>query len=311
VSVPWFTEADIKDLLTLTDVLEPLEAVLGREVDEQAINIPKAMATWEPASSAHALGGVDLVDQLAAFKTWVNTPKGAKAILTLFDGENGEVLAVMEAAYLGSLRTASVSGVATRWMAAEDAAELAIIGSGRQALRQVEAVVAVRPIRKIRVWSPTAEHRAEFAGQVRETTGRDTVAAPTLAAATKDAPIVTLVTRAREPFLTDQFLAPGTHMNAVGSVLPPNAEFDPALLAGADLVVVDNVENARRSSRELREFYGEDMSKVQTLGSLIASNHTRDPDTRLSVFKGLGMGLADLAAAAAVARKAGLGRNTR
>jgi alanine dehydrogenase len=311
VSVPWFTEADIKDLLTLTDVLEPLEAVLGREVDEQAINIPKAMATWDPASSAHTLGGVDLVDQLAAFKTWVNTPKGAKAILTLFDSENGEVLAVMEAAYLGSLRTASVSGVATRWMAAEDAAELAIIGSGRQALRQVEAIVAVRPIRKIRVWSPTAEHRAEFAGQVRETTGLETVAAPTLAAATKDAPIVTLVTRAREPFLTDQFLAPGTHMNAVGSVLPPNAEFDPALLAGADLVVVDNVENARRSSRELREFYGEDMSKVQTLGSLIASNHTRDPDTRLSVFKGLGMGLADLAAAAAVARKAGLGRNTR
>lgn len=310
MSTPWFSEADIKELVTLQDVLESLEVVLGREVDEQAINVPKAMALWDPASSAHALGGVDLVDQLTAFKTWVNTPQGAKAILTLFDSKNADVLAVMEAGHLGSLRTAAISGVATRWMSDKDADELAIVGSGRQALRQVEAVAAVRSLRKIRVWSPTADHRAEFAEQVQEATGIDTVATPTLREATKDAPIVTLITRAREPFLTADHLAPGTHLNAVGSVLPANAEFDPDLLSGADLVVVDNIENARRSSRELREFYGDDMAKMRTVGSLIADEHTRNPQTRLTVFKGLGMGLSDLAAAAVVARKASLERTT-
>jgi len=142
-------------------------------------------------------------------------------------------------------------------MADPAADELAVIGSGRQALRQVQAVAAVRPLRRIRVWSPTPENREDFAVQVQETTGMETVAAQSLDEATRGAPVVTLVTRAREPFLRREHLAPGAHLNAVGALLPANAEFEPALLADADLVVVDSVENARRSSkRDARHLLG-------------------------------------------------------
>lgn len=305
----WFTEDDIKGFVSLTEVIDALETVLGREVESQAINIPKAMATWDRASSGHALGGVDRIDRLLAFKTWVNTPLGAKAVLTLFDSDNADVLAVMEAAYLGSLRTAAISGLATKWMADPSADELAVIGSGRQALSQIKAVAAVRELRNIRVWSPTQKHREEFAQQVQEATNIVTTARSTLEDTVGGVPIVTLITRASEPFLRREHLAPGAHLNAVGSVLPAKAEFEPSLLADADLVAVDNLENARRSSRELREFYGDDLTGVTTLGTLVAEKYHRPAGTVLTVFKGLGMGLSDLAAASVVARNAGLQGN--
>ena len=115
--------------------------------------------------------------------------------------------------------------------------------------------------------------------------------------------IVTLVTRAREPFFRPADLPARAHLNAVGAILPANAEFDPSLLDDVALTVVDNLENARRSSRELREHYGDDWSAVHTLGEVVTGKVERSSaDGRPTVFKGLGMGLADLAAVTAFLR---------
>ncbi|MEU1997985.1 ornithine cyclodeaminase family protein [Nocardia gamkensis] len=297
MNVPWITDQQVRENISIVQAIEAVSRSLAREVQGNARDIPKTMTTWGPASSAHALGAYDAGAQLVAFKTWVNTPAGASALVTLFDALAGRATAVLEAGALGTLRTAAVSGLATQLMSAPEASEMALIGSGRQALRQVEAVCAVRPIRRVRVWSRSEEGRIRLADAVRSDLGIDAVATTTLAEAVDRAPIVTLITRAVEPFLHRGLLSPGAHLNAVGAILPSNAEFEPELLSDSDLTVVDSITNAQRSSRELIEYYGQDWSAVSTLGDLLTAPIQRPPQPRLTVFKGLGMGLADLAVA--------------
>jgi alanine dehydrogenase len=299
-AIPFITEREVAEQVSLTDVIDSVGRVVEAEARGAAMNIPKTMATWGPASSAHALGAQDSDNKLVVFKTWVNTPRGASAVLTLFDSDTGAALAVIEAGTLGALRTAAIAGLATRLMSDPEADEMAIIGTGRQASRQVAAVAAVRPIKRVRVWSPREDSRERFAREVREGLEIEAQAESSLAAAVDGAPVVTLITRASEPFLGCGLLSEGAHLNAVGAILPRNAEFDPALLARADLAVVDNMENARRSSREFNAFYGDDWSRVVTLGDLVTGEIVRPESPRLTIFKGLGMGLSDLAAAAII-----------
>ncbi|ROS44403.1 ornithine cyclodeaminase family protein [Amycolatopsis thermoflava] len=294
-----WTDADAAGL-RLPQVIESLERVLTHEAAGTAWNLDKTMATWpagDGRGSAHALGAVDHESGLAVFKTWVNTPAGASALMTIFSAADGALLGVAEAGVAGALRTAAVSGLATRWLADPAADELAILGAGRQALRQVEAVAAVRPLRRVRVWNRTAAKAAELAGQVRDRLGLDAVTAASVPEATAGAPIVTLITRAAEPFLRPAHLASGAHLNAVGAILPSHAEFHHELLDDTDLTVVDSEPNARRGSRELREHYGDDWSAVRTLAEVVTGKAARPDRPHRTVFKGMGMGLSDLAVA--------------
>ncbi len=297
---------DIPDIDTIIDMPEAIDAVARlvlREFDGQAQNIPKTVATWPPASSAHALGAIDQVDGLVAFKVWINTPQGAAAILNLFDITTGSHVVSMEAGALGMYRTAAIAGLATRVMSDEGADDLALLGTGRQAFHQVLAVHAVRPLRRLRVWSPTENHREAFARRVQDDLGIAAEAASTVEEALAGAPLVTTICRASEPFVRADMLAPGAHVNAMGAILPQAAEIDASVLDGADVIAVDNVANAEANSRELREFVDGDWSSVVTLGSLLAVGDGSVRGKGFSVFKGMGMGLSDLAVAAIIAKK--------
>ncbi|SNS82590.1 ornithine cyclodeaminase family protein [Rhodococcoides kyotonense] len=267
-----------------------------------AHSIPKTMAQFDTASTAHSLGAVDTAQQIVAFKSWVNTPNGASALLSLFDAVDGRTLAVMSAGALGMLRTACTAALATDILADPAASELAIVGTGRQAFHQVAAIHDVRPLELVRVWSPTEESRTAFADLVGSTLGIRTEIADTARNAVTGAPIVTTITRATEPFLDGEWLARGAHLNAVGAILPTSAELLPSVLPLSDLTVVDDIDNATRASRELKEHFGNDLSSVPSLGEVIDRDVTRPDDPRLTVYKGLGSGLTDLAVAALVAR---------
>ncbi len=297
-------EAEVAAALRLPQVIDSLEQVLTHEAAGTAWNLDKTMATWpagDARGSAHALGAVDRHDELAVFKTWVNTPLGATALMTIFSTVDGSARGLAEAGVAGALRTAAASGLATRWLADPDATELAVLGAGRQALRQVEAVAAVRPLRRVRVWNRTAAKAEALAAQIRDRLGLDAVVASSVPEATEEAPIVTLITRAADPFLRPEHLARGAHLNAVGAILPTHAEFHHELLDGAGLVVVDSEPNARRGSRELREHYGpapeDEWSAVHPLADVVTGKVTRPDPARPTVFKGMGMGLSDLAVA--------------
>jgi len=299
----YLSEQDVVSVLDMPRAIDALQDTLAAQGRGEARNLPKSLATWGDGSSMHALGSVMTASGYAGFKTWVHTKAGGGSVFSLFDAHAGTLLAIIEARALGMLRTAAISGVATRTLAPPEARTAALVGTGPQALTQLAALAAVRELRSVRVYSPTPEKRRAFVERVASRYAFEVVAADSLAQALDGAEIVTLVTRAAEPFVSAADLASCRHLNAVGAILPAKAEFAQDVFERADAVVVDDLENARRGSRELRERYGADGAPWQGVGvlsELLAAGATRPADARLTIFKGMGMGLSDLAMARVV-----------
>lgn len=302
----WIAEADVAALVDMPEAVQALEAGLRAEARGEALNMTKTHVAWDGAT-LHALGAVFPAAGFAGTKTWAHTPRGATPLLLLYDAGTGELRAVVEAFVLGQLRTGAASGVATRWLAAEDADELAIVGTGKQALAQVAGVAAVRRLRRVRVFGRDLERRTRFVESVRAELGLAAEARASVAEAVKDASIVTTVTRANEPFLSSAMVGPGTHVNAVGSITPAGAEVESDLLARCGRVVADSVAQAQKLSRELISRFGPDPAAwtgVRSLAEVVAARAPRRPDEDVTLFKSLGMGISDLALGLEVYRRA-------
>jgi ornithine cyclodeaminase len=295
----WLTEAQVADLVDINDAMAALRVGFVEEADGIARTVDKALGTWE-GGAMHALGSMMPNEHLAGFKTWAHTPGGATAVYALFDMRNGRLLAVLEAATLGQIRTSAVSGLGADLLAAPQLDEMAIIGTGTQALTQVAAVAAVRALRRLRVFSRRPEPRAAFVEQARKAFGIEVIDSPSLESAVEGVPLVTLITRSIEPFLDAAMLAPGALVIAAGAILPAQAECHRDVLEGSGLFVVDSLGNAQRGSRELRDHLGEaseNWGDVKTLGAILRDGVARPGGDAFTFFKPMGSGLSDLAVA--------------
>jgi len=311
----WITESEVVSLMDLGDAISALETGLLAEAHGEAHNMVKTHATWGSGSTLHAIGATFPKAGFVGTKTWAHTEGGATPLLILFDSETGALKAIIEAFALGQMRTGSASGVATRWLAAEGADDFAIIGTGKQAMAQVAAVLAVRPIKRIRVFGRNEERRSQFAARVGKEFGVGVVSARSAAEAVKDASIITIVTRATEPVISADMIVRGAHINAIGAIVPSRAEVASNTLARCTQIVVDSVPQAQKLSRELMDFFGspdrEDWKRVRPLSALVAARQPRDPNDDITLFKSLGMGISDLALGIELYRNAieqGLGR---
>ena len=159
---------------------------------------------------------------------------------------------------------------------------MALIGTGRQAMMQVASVAAVRPLKRLRVFSPSPDKRRAFVEQAREAFAFEVEECAGAAQARAGAEIAMLVTRAKEPFVHAGMLAHGAHVNAVGAILPANAEFGQDVFDRARAVVVDSLAGVQSNSRELIDRFGAPDSSgwtaVQTLSDVIAGR-MRPPAT--------------------------------
>lgn len=310
----WLTEQDVVSLVSLNEAMDALVRGLKLDGEGKAQNLQKALGTWGDGSSMHALGSVFNDAGYCGFKTWVNTKRGANAVFILFDSNDGSILAIIEAGALGQLRTAGISGVATRYMARDDADDMALVGTGRQAMMQVAAVAAARPLRRLRVFSRSLESCRSFVTKARQQFAFDVQVSDTLEKAADGADIVTLVTRAEEPFFDGTLLARGSHLNAVGAILRQRAEFFPDVFERASLLVCDYLPNLKAASREFIEYFEEgpgSWDEVIPLSRIVAEGQRRPADADITVFKAMGMGISDLSVAMTVferARERGIGR---
>ena len=305
----WIAEADVVQLMDLKEAIAALEGALRAEARGEAQNMTKTLLQYGK-NNLHAIGGK--LDKRVGTKTWTHTQGGTCPLLLLWGAEDGSLVAVIEAFALGNLRTGGISGVAADWMARQDARVMAIVGTGKQALAQVGTMLAVRPIERLQVHSPRKESREAFAVKVREELGVEAVACASVAEACKGAQIVTLVTRAAQPFLTAGMLDKGAHLNAVGAIAPDREEFAQDVFSRATLVAVDNLSGVQQLSREFTTQYASSgWDKVVPLSRLIASARRRSGADDVSLFKAMGMGISDLALGAELAKRArerGMGR---
>ena len=302
----WLTEADVVSLINLSGVIEALERALRLEHEGKAKNMYKAQTVWKTGST-NVTGAQFLGDGFSGAKVWTNVGGSSEPLTILHGADDGHVRAIIESIALGTMRTAALAGVATKWLAALGADDMALVGSGKQSITPVAAVHAVRPLKRLRVWSPRAESRAQFVALARTKFKFEIVDAPTLEDCVKDAPIVSTVTRAKEPFLFLRHLAPGAHLNAVGAIIPEFAEIAPEVVAAADRIVVDNLEQVRENSRELQSHLGADPKRWQNvlpLAAVVAEGKGRPAGAKLTLFKFMGVGLGDVAAGVEIYRRA-------
>lgn len=240
-----------------------------------------------------------------------NTARGKDAhqgSVMLFSAETGELLALMNASAITAIRTAAVSGVATRLLAREDAAELAIIGSGVQARSHLAAMACVRPIRRVRVAGRKLEHTQKFAAEMASRFTFPIEPVESVEAAVRGADMIVTATTAVEPILRREWLAPGTHLNVVGSSIPTTREVDTATMAAASLFV-DRRESTLNEAGDylfaMREgAIGPEHIRAEIGEVLTATKPGRTGPDEITLFKSLGLAVEDLAAAEYVYRQA-------
>lgn len=225
-------------------------------------------------------------------------------VVLLFDAQFGALLAIADASSITALRTSAVSGLATKYLAREDASTLAILGAGVLALPHIEAVCAVRPIRRVRVWSRsgTAEGgRAQMlAARARTALGLDMELCDSAEATVADADVVCTVTSSRTPVLQGRWLAPGTHVNAVGASMKDARELDTEAIAKARLFA-DRRESVLAESGDflipLAEGAITPGHLIAELGELVnGTTAGRSTAEQITVFKSLGLAVEDVAA---------------
>jgi ornithine cyclodeaminase/alanine dehydrogenase-like protein (mu-crystallin family) len=266
------------------------------------LRIPDSPNTFAlmPAYSASlgAIGAKLITVYPGNHGTGLDSHQGA---VLLFDGENGRLLAVMDAASITAIRTAAVSGVATRQLARRDTSTLAILGSGVQARTHLEAMFAVRSFEKVFVWSRNKENARTFVSSAASTENVEFEAVADAKAAVKDADVVCTVTASREPVLRGSWLRPGVHVNAVGASIPTARELDTDAVRRSK-VFVDRRESALSEAGEIlipiqeaaitADHISGDIGEV-----LIGSHRGRENDAEITIFKSLGLAIEDLASA--------------
>jgi len=226
----------------------------------------------------------------------------------LFSGASGELLALLNASAITAIRTGAVSAVATQLLAREDAGELAIVGAGVQARSHLAAIACVRPIRRVRVASRVAEHARAFAADQGPQYRFPIEPAASAEAAVRGAEIIVTATTAAEPIIQRDWIAPGAHINAVGSSIPTTRELDTATIAAARLFV-DRRESTLNEAGDylfaMREgAIGPDHIRAELGELLLGTQAGRTSPDEITLFKSLGLAVEDLAAAEYVYRKA-------
>lgn len=226
----------------------------------------------------------------------------------IFDGTNGEPLAIVNASAITAIRTAAVSGLATKLLACEDASDLAIIGAGVQARTHLAAMSCVRQLKRIRVAARRLESAQRFAEQMQPDCAVKIEAVETTEAAVRGADIVVTATTSREPVLKREWISPGAHINAVGTYSFNAREIDTATMAAASLFV-DRRESALNEAGDYLiaakdGAIGPEHIRAELDQLVTAAHPGRSSQDEITLFKSLGLAIEDLAAAAYVFGKA-------
>jgi ornithine cyclodeaminase len=305
MSVRILDEHDVRRLLPMDECIEAMAGTLASLARGEVHN-PLRFVVRPPGQSslmglmpAHRGGSSPLYALKAVAIFPGNSARGLdshQGFVALFDGETGETRALLNAGAITAVRTAAVSGVATRLLAREDAKTLAILGAGIQARSHLEAMRAVRDFDRIVVWSRTP---GRIEGVEEASSAED---------ALRDADVVVTATSAAEPILERRWLKRGAHINAVGSSIPTTRELDTETMRDAALFV-DRRESTINEAGDFlfaqREgAIGPEHIRAEIGELLIGVGEGRRPDDELTVFKSLGLAVEDLAAAEHVARRA-------
>jgi len=312
----FLTEADVQALLPMERALECVEASMQAEAAGRTANRARERIIL-PQCSLHYMAAALLNNQWLGMKIYTVAHGDLRFIVLLFDAQSGRLLALMQADHLGRLRTGAASGVATKYMARRGASRVGMIGTGRQARTQLEAVAKVRNLATARVFGQDENRCREFCREMSAQLGLAVEPAASAEEAVRFGEIVITATAARQPVVLGSWLEPGTHVNAIGANMADRRELDDAVLARAAVIAVDSREQARIEAGDLIQGLpvgqvGRGWDRVLELHAIVAgASPGRHAEQDITLFKSVGIALWDVAVAGYIYRQAlekGVGR---
>ena len=307
---------EVSDILSMEACIELMTGIFKTLADGQSIQ-PLRQAMWLPDKSG-LLGmmpayvndtkvmGIKVVSVFPG-----NHSKGLSShqgAVLLFEGETGQMYAIIDGDRVTGIRTAAASAVATRLLAREDTEELVILGSGEQALRHLEAMLLVRNIKRVKVWSRNHEHALKFVKLQSANYEVNIEAIEIVKDAVAHADIICTATSAKEPVLRSEWVRDGTHINAVGACTAGARELDSELVVRSKLFT-DKRESLFNESGDylfpMKEgLFGEEHLKGELGELLLGSKPARETVEDITLFKSLGLAVEDLAACHYIYEKA-------
>lgn len=287
--------------------LERVEASFRAQHDGQGINRSRERI-FLSGTSLHYMAAALPEEKLLGMKVYTVSSAGFRFVVLLFDTESGELLALLEADQLGRIRTGAASGVATKYLARVDASRVGLIGAGRQARTQLEAVALVRKIVAAKVFSRDEKRRREFCHEMGQRLRLEVEPAESAEVAARFGDIVITATTARQPVIRGDWLRPGAHVNAIGANMANRRELDDVTLTKASMIAVDSLPQSKEESGDLIQGLanlGRDWEGVVELHDIVTgSRRGRSSNEEITLFKSNGIALWDVAAAGYVYRQA-------
>jgi ornithine cyclodeaminase/alanine dehydrogenase-like protein (mu-crystallin family) len=300
---------EVEDLLRMQDCVDLMEEVLMALGRGEAI-LPLRPVLWLPdKSGALALmpaylknPGLVGVKVISVFPGNTNTPYDShQGTILLFDPQFGRLVAIVDASSVTAIRTAAASGAATRKLARQDAGDLAILGAGVQAKTHLEAMMAVRNIRRVRVWSRNPEHLQSFVTSASKKQGVAIEAMSTPQEAVIGADLICTTTASTQPVVKGEWISAGAHINAVGACFQTARELDTDAVVRSRLFV-DRLESALNEAGDFlipkqEGAIGDDHILGEIGDVFLGRTQGRSGPDDITIFKSLGIAVEDLISA--------------
>jgi ornithine cyclodeaminase len=298
---------EVREILTMPACIEVLEQVF-LTLHAGDVTQPLRRPTWMPDRSG-LLGimpgfvGGDI--QMMGLKAVTVMPgnhgtdyDSHQGVVMIFEKEHGVLKAIIDASEITAIRTAGASAVATKLLARPDAGDLAILGTGVQARSHLDAMNTVRSLRRVRVFSRDLGNREQFVTWAKDRFGLDVEMAASAQEAVAGADLICTTTSSREPVIKGEWLAPGCHVNAVGSSVAVARELDSQAMQRAELFV-DWRESTLNESGDYMIPAQEgliDAAHIRAeLGELLTGAPGRSSAEAITVFDSLGLAAEDIA----------------
>ncbi len=309
----FLNESDVRQLLTMDLALDAVEESHRALSRAKAIDIPR-QRTRLPQTALHILQGALPERDAIGYKAYTSNRSGVRFLVHVFSAASGVLRVVLEGDYLGMMRTGAASGVATRVLARPDAEVLGVFGAGWQAEGHIEAIAAVRKLRRVKVFARHADKLAAFCAKMSERLQLDVVAAASPEETVRESDIVSTITTASTPLFDAAWLSPGTHVNGAGSNSVIRREIGEDVLKVCKPIVVDSVDTALKEAGDLLPLLEKgrlsERQMVELGDILIGAQPGRTSPEQITVFESQGMAIQDIAVAVrleALARERGLG----
>lgn len=306
-------ERDVYSLLEMPGNIMVLEQAFGVLAQGNAVNRARTRITQENGVMHLLAAGVPTMGVMG-FKTYTVFRSGMRSLVMLFSSQDGHLLCLIEADWLGGMRTGAASGLATKYLARPDASVVGLIGAGKQALMQVLGICAVRQVSAVFVYSRRLVECEMFCSDLMHRLSIEVVPVASPRQAIEKADIVITATTSPEPVLPGDWLKSGCHINAIGSNWANRRELDVATLQRSNVIVTDSQEQAHAEAGDFIIPANEglfDWSRVADLAEVVAGHGPkRELSSDITLYKGVGIALEDVATAAHVytlARERGVG----